>query len=814
MRDWLNEVRHATRVLRAAPTATAVAILSVAIGIAASSTVFSWVRTVLLDPLPGVRDSADIVTLETVAPSGDLIDSSYPDYRDFRDHTRSLAGLVAFKERPLEMGPDGASDRVWAMMVSGNYFDVLGVKPALGRFFTRDEQVERPGGAPVAVLSARLWHSRFQGDPDVLGRTVRLNRQAFTVVGIAPAEFRGTIVGLSYDVYVPLMMQGPLTGSGDWLSSRSSRPLYLFARLAPGVSLEQARAEVHTVSLWLAKEYPSTNQGLSARLLPLSQATRGAQKELGLVLKILLAVGGIVLLIVCANVGHIQLARTVSRRRELSVRLALGASRARLLRGVLVESVLVALLGGALGLLATPWLTGLLPLLFPVGDLPLDLARQVDGPVLGFTLVLSLASGALCGLLPAFRGTSANVSEALRDGARVTVSREALRLGGLLVVPQVALALVTVTGAGLLLQSVRNARGIDPGFDPRGVLLVGLDLSTRGYTREQGLGYFDRVREKTLMLPGVQAAAFAEDVPLGPDGGSWEDIQVDGYVPRDGESMKIYRNLVSPGYLDLMRIPLEDGRDFRADDRQKEPSVAIVNQAFVRRFFGGQAGVGRTVHGWGRSLTVVGVAGDSRYHTLRETPQPYLYVPLRETYASDTGLALHVRTRGDLATLQAAIQRELAAVDPTVHASVALPLADYIAFSYARQKIAASFLSLLATLAVLLAALGLYGVLAYGVAQRAHEMGVRSALGARPLDILRLVVIRGMGIASVGLGLGLLASLAVGRLLEALLIDVRPSDPVTMSLGVGLLAAVAFAACLLPARRATRVDPMIVLRAE
>jgi predicted permease len=346
------------------------------------------------------------------------------------------------------------------------------------------------------------------------------------------------------------------------------------------------------------------------------------------------------------------------------------------------------------------------------------------------------------------------------------------------------------------------------------VLLVGVDLSGHGYTREQGLGYLERLRERSSALPGVQGVALAEDVPLGPDGGSWEDVTVEGYVPRDGENMKIYRNLVSPGYLGVMRIALQEGRDFSTADDATAPTVVIVNEAFARRFFGGQPAVGRTVRGWGHPLTVVGVAADSRYHDLREASQPYLYVPLRQSYGPDTGVALHVRARGDLAVLQAAVQRELASIDPAVHASAAMPLVEYISFSYARQKIAAAFLSLLAALAVLLSALGLYGVLAYGVAQRAHEIGVRSALGARPLDILRLVVARGMAIAGLGLGLGLLASLVAGRLLGALLIQVRPTDPATMALGTVLLATVAFAASVLPARRATRVDPMVVLRSE
>jgi predicted permease len=814
MRDWLIEMRQAVRVLWATPAATLVAALSVGLAIAAGSTVFSWVRVILLNPLPGVREAGRIVTLETVAPSGELIDSSYPDYRDIRDHTQSLAGAIAFKERPLELGPDGATQRVWALMVSGNYFDVLGVKPARGRFFAGDEQAERPGGAPVVVVSAGFWRSRLQADPNVVGRTLRLNRQAFTVVGVAPAEFKGTIVGLAYDVYVPLMMQGPLTGSSDWLSSRSSRPLYLFARLAPGVTLEAARSEVRAVSRRLAEEYPSTNQDLSATLLPLSEATRGAQKELGLVLKVLLAVGAVVLLIVCANVGHIQLARTVSRRREFSVRMALGASRRRLLRGPMTESLLIALFGGAVGLLATPWLTGLLSLLFPATDLPLDLTGNVDGSVFGFTLLLSLGSGVLCGLLPALRGVAGSAGEDLRDGARVTAPKEALRLGAMLVVPQVALALVSVTCAGLLLQSVRNARGIDPGFDPRGVLLVGLDLSGRGYTSEQGLDYFERVRERASALPGVEGVAFAEDVPLGPDGGSWEDVTVPGYVPQGNESMKIYRNLVTPGYFGVMRIAFEEGRDFTPVDDARAPAVVIVNTAFVNRFFGGQTAVGRTVRAWGRSLDVVAVVADSRFHDLREVPQPYMYVPLRQFYGPDTGVALQVRARGDLVTLRAAVEGELAAINPAVHASAAMPLVEYIAFSFARQRIAAAFLSLLACLAVLLAALGLYGVLAYGVAQRAHEIGVRGALGARTLDILRLVVARGMRITAIGLGFGLLASLATGRLLNALLIGIRPEDPATMVLGTALLAAVALAACVLPARRAARVDPMVVLRSE
>jgi len=810
--NWLRDLHQAARALRRTPAATAVSVVSLALGIAACSTVFSWVRAILLDPLPGVRQPERIVTLETVGRSGELIDSSYPDFRDLRDRTRSLAGVIAFKERPLELGPRGASERVWGLLVSGNYFDVLGVVPALGRFFAGEERSDQPGRAPVAVISSRLWKSRFQSDRGVIGRTVQLDGQSFTVVGVAPSAFPGTIVGLAFDLFVPLTMQGSLGGSADALTARGTRPLYLFARLGEGVALGAARAEVGAVARQLGVAFPATNQGLGATLLPLAQATRGAQSELGRVLRVLMAVAGIVLLIVCANVGNIQLVRALARRRDLAVCLVLGASRRRLLRGLAAESVVVALAGGALGLLATPWLADLLPLLLAGADLPLGFSGHLDLGVAAFTLLAALLAAGLTSLVPVLRGAARDPYAELRNGSRATAAHAVHRIGGLLVVPQLALALVTVTGAGLLMQSLAHARNRDLGFEAKGVLVLGLELPSRGESAEQGLAALAQIGRETVRLPEVEAAALAADVPLGPDGGSWEDLAIAGYLPQPGESLKIYRNLVSPGYFELLHIAREEGRLFADRDDARAPTVAIVNRTFARRFFAGGPAIGRQLTGWGRPLTVVGVVADSRYHDLREPPQPYFYVPLRQFYRPGMEVALHLRSPADLGALGAAARRQIAAVAPEVRVSWAQPLAEYVAFSYAPQRVAAALLSALAALAVFLAALGLYGVLAYGVAQRRREIAIRTAVGARPLDVARLVVRRGLLIAAAGVALGLLVALAAARLLGALLVDVGPGDPLTLGGAATLLAAVALAASLVPARRAARVDPMEVLR--
>jgi predicted permease len=813
METVLQNLRYAIRMLRKTPGATSVAVVSLALGIAVNTTVFGWIRGVLLNPLPGVGDSSRIVTIETIAPSGTMIDNSYPDYQTWRDHATLLSGTIAFKERPLGIGSDATTERAWSLMVSGNYFDVLGVRPALGRFFEGDEQSDAFDAHPVTVIGYAMWETRFNGDPGALGRTIALNRRPYRIIGVAPEGFPGTINGLRFDLYVPLTMVASLTGSSQWLADRDARPLYLFARLRPGVSLEQARAEVASLAAVSAQQFPGSNRGISAGLLPLAHARRGVQNELGPLLRILMAVGALVLLIVCANVANLQLARAESRQREIAIRLGLGASRGDLIQQLVTEGLVLGVASGALGVLLSAWLIDSLRLFLPFVEYTVVLPDAIRGQELAFAAAAAVVASVAFALVPAARASAIDVVQAIKRGRQTDNARSG-RIGGVLVMAQVALAMAALVTAGLLVRSFENARRTNPGFDTRNVLLVGINLSTAGYDRAAAQVYLDRAMSQVSALPGVKRVGLAEDVPLGFNGGSWEDLSIDGYVPGPSENMKIYRNLVAPGYFDLMGIHLVEGRDLSDRDTRETALVAVINETFARRYFVGASAVGRRFTAGGDPVTVVGVVADSKYHELSEPAQPYFYASLRQTLNASTGVALHVRTSGNPLSVAPTILEAIRAVDPRVPTDVTTTLEEYTSAAYFTQRLAASLLSILGGLALLLSAVGLYSLMAYGVARRRREIGVRMALGASHGHILRLVVGRGLRLLVAGVGAGMLLAAVGTRALSALLFGVSPLDLGALAGAVGLLTIVAFAATYVPARAAARVDPMRVLRAD
>jgi predicted permease len=819
MDTTVQDVRFALRVLRKAPGATSVAVLSLALGLSVNTTVFSWARAVLLNPLPGVAAQDRIVTIETVAPSGEMIDTSYPDYRDYRDRSTLLDGVIAFKERPLGLGADARADRVWALLVSGNYFDVLGVKPSLGRFFDGVERSDTFDAAPVAVLAHSLWKTRFGGDPEIVGRRIMLNRQPYTVIGVAPEGFGGTITGLRFDLYVPLTMQASLTGGSQWLSIRTARPLYLFARLKPRVDLAQARAEVQAIAASLARENPASNRGISATMLTQAHARRGIQSNLGELLQLLLALGGFVLLIVCANVANLQLARATVREREIAVRLGLGAKRSRVVRQLLTESIVLGAAAGGVAVLASAWLVEAFRLFAPFVEYPLALTLAIGGREVAFAGLASIGAALIVGIWPALRLTDHEVADVLKTAGRLSgPDRRTGALRAALVVGEIALAMFALAAAGLLARSFENARRADPGFEPRGVLLAGINLSTGGYDRSGGLGYLRRVVEETRTLPGVGAVSLSEDVPLGFNGGSWEDIAVDGFVPAASDSMKVYRNLVAPGYFALLRIPHVEGRDFRANDDRSAPMIAIVNDEFARRYYGGASPIGRRFRAFGAQHTIIGMVKTTKYHQLGETPQPYFYVPLWQHFSANTGVALHLRaaaaTTGATDALIPAVARQLQSIDPAMPPPLFVSLPDYMGASYFVQRTAAMLMGVLAALALILASLGLYSLIAFGVSARRQELGVRVALGAASADIVRLVLGHGVRIAACGVVAGCFLAAIGTRALGSLLFGVSPFDPLTLAGAAALLTIVALAASYIPARGAARTDPMSALRAD
>ena len=811
----LQDVRYGIRQLRRSPGFTAVAVLTLAIGIGASTTVFSWIDAVLLRPLPGVENANELVAFETIAPNGDFLTTSYPDYRDYRDHLTSLAGLAATQFTPLSVGSEDHAQQVWGELVSGNYFAVLGVKPILGRAFSPDEYGERPNAFPIAVISSRLWRSYFNADPLIVGKTIRVNQHELTIIGVAPPEFRGTVSGLAFDVWVPFMMHPQLQGVGEWmLRDRGTRQLLGIARLKPSVTLDQARAEIAELARYMSKAN-ELDAGISATVLPIWKSHFGAQSLLLKPLEILMVVCVVVLLIVCANVANLLLARFTARQKEFSVRLALGAGRFRLTRQVLTESLVLAAAGAAAGVALTMWMGGALQYMFPPSHFPVALDVRVNGQTLLFTALACVAAALLSGIVPGLQVARTDVNDSLKEGGRSgTAGVRSQRARALLVVSEVSLALVALVCAGLLLRSFEALRRIDPKFDPDHVLLSRFFINTSGYNLEQRKQFCVRLRQKLESEPIVTDVAYSDVEPLGLLAAWWEDLQIEGYVPSIGENMKVYRSVVSPGYFRLMRIPMLEGRDFTEQDDETRMPVMILNQTFVKRFFGGQDPIGRKVHGWGEWFTVIGEVKDSKYHNLTEAPVPFFYVPFRQIYRADMGLAFYIRTTIDPDKAIATMRREVRAVDPNVAIVDALPLAEHIVNTLYAEEVAASLLSTLGGLALLLAAVGLYSVMAYSVTQRTHEIGIRMALGAESMHVLKLVVSQGLALTFMGIGAGLLAALALTRLLTSFLYGTTTTDPTTFITVSFLLATVAVLASYIPARKATRVDPMEALRYE
>ncbi len=691
---------------------------------------------------------------------------------------------------------------------------MLGVRPELGRVFSPDEYGDKQGGYPVAVIGHALWQRFFNADPAAIGKTVRVNRQLLTVVGVIPDEFRGSIAGLAFEIWVPAMMATELNLMPDWmLRDRQTRSFVALARLKPGVSMDSARAEIATVAGELGKVYPKTNQGITATVLPLWQAHFGAQGMMLGPLQILMAVCAVVLLIVCANVANLLLARAMARQREFGVRMALGAGRLRLVRQLFIETLLLGALGAIVGAPLSIWMGQSLAFLLPRGVYPVHLEVATNPDMLAFVVVICLVACFISGVAPALQLVRGDFNEALKEGGRSgSAGAASQRIRGLLVMSEVALALVAIIGAGLFAKSFQVARKINPGFDTRNVLVSHLYLSSAGYSVPGRKLFCRQLRERLEAEPGVAAVAYADSVPLGFEGSSWEDLQIEGYVPGPSENMKIDRNVVAPGFFGLMRIPLLDGRDFTELDDEKANPVMVVTEAFAHRFFNGRNPVGYKVRGWGKWFTIVGVVKDTKYHRPNEPSQPYFYVPFRQVYRADLAIAVYVRMAGDTAQGLVAMRRVVRALDPNVGVFDAMPLAESITASLFPQKVAASLLGALGTIALLLAAVGLYSLMAYSISQRTQELGIRMALGATPADVLKLVVRQGMGLTAAGLLLGTAAAVAVTRLAAGMLVDVSATDPLIFAGAALFLALVALLATCIPARRATRIDPVVALR--
>ncbi|MEO8596093.1 MAG: ABC transporter permease [Candidatus Solibacter sp.] len=820
MRTLIQDLRFGLRSFWSSPGFTAVAVLTLALGIAFNTTVFGWVNGLLLRPFPGSSKSEQLAVMEVStegAPNG-ANQFSWVDYLDYRANLKSLSGMAVHREEVFTLGSDLNAQPLWGELVSGNYFDVLGVRPASGRTFTSQEDANVPGAFRVAVISDRLWRSRFHGDPAAIGKTLYVNQRELTIVGVAPPEFRGTMPGLVFDIWVPATMAHELGMLSERaLRSRGNRTMYAIARLRDGTTRQRASAEALAYSRSLAAAYPKSNTGVTAMVLPVWEFHSAAPGLLLQPLRILMAISVLLLLIVCANVTNLLLARSVARRKEFSIRLALGAGGWRLSRQLLTEAVLLASGAAVAGTLLASWMAEALPALVPKINAPVMLGIQFNARVLLFTVLTCAATALLSGILPALFWFRSDINETLKEGGRSgSQGAQTHRTRNLLVIGEVALATLALIGAGLFVRSFQTARSIDQGFDTRNVLLARFYLSGSGFTAPQIQQFSQRLQDRLRAIPGVEAASYADYAPLGSNSGPYDQIEVEGYMPARTESMNVNRTQVSPGYFPLMRIPLLQGRDFRLDDAlpgdpAKAPPI-VVNQAFVHQYFGAGVALGRRVKSGRDWYTVIAVARDSKYFDVAEAPRPHFFLP----FQGNTGQQLYffIRAAGQPAALAAGLRREVVAVEPRASSFDLMAFAEWTGVTLLPQKAAASLTAGLGLISLLIAGLGLYSVMAYAVTQRTQEIGIRMALGAQPRDVLGDILRRGLALTAIGLALGLFASLVVTRLIAGMLVRISATDPLTFLGGAAFLLLVSALASYIPARRATKVDPVIALRCD
>ncbi len=800
--------------LKNSPGFTLVVVATIALGVAVNATVFSWIDFVLLRPFPAAGNPGQLAFIESRTGSDPIHNISYLDYKDYRDHLTLVSGLAVGRFTPLSLGPEGKTRRAWAELVSANYFDVFQVKPVLGRTFRPEEGADRPGAFPIAVISYKMWQTEFRGDPQILGKTIRLNRRDLTIIGVAPPNFRGSLTGVVFDVWAPITMAEAM-GTGKWtLTYRATRDLTsAIARLKPGVTVEQASAEVATMAKLLAAAHPDTNRGIDAAMVRVTQLHLGATALLRKPLSILMGVCLLLLAIVCANVTNLMLARAVGRQREVGIRLAIGARRTRIARQLFTETLLVAAAGACGGLILVLWLGDALVALMPRQDIPLDFGGSLSLPTLAFTLAVTVMATLLSGTAPALLLCRADLNETLKEGGRGGSGSRTHRLRGVLVLGEIALAMVALVGAGLFYRSFRNACAIQPGFDMAHVSVSQFYLSNAGYSAQEQWDFCRTLEARLKTVPEVAGVTYSDFVPMTIAGSPYHRIEVEGYAVAPNEETTVHRAVVPPGYFKVLGIPLLEGRDFTEQDESGKPIVIIVNQSFARRFFQGRSPVGRKLRMEGNPVTIVGMVKDVKYHSPLEGPIPFFYIPFRQWFFPGLNFSVFIKANGDPLRLTGALRREALALNQDAVFTTQL-LEDAASASLYVQKVASTLLSVVGIVCLLLAAIGLYSVMSYSVTQRTRELAVRIALGARPSDVRLLVLREGLKLTIPGLLGGALLAALGSRLLDQMLVRVGATDPATFGAATLFLALVALMSCYVPAYRATRVDPIHALRTE
>jgi predicted permease len=823
MRDLLQDVRYAARVLAKSRAFALVAVVSLAIGIGANTAIFSLANTLLFPRLP-FTDPARLVDVhEAASHHRGPLSVSYPAYRHYRDENRVFSQLACWGELPLSLGTNEAARQAHGMIVSGNYFEMLGLGPAQGRFFTKEED-ETPGAHAVAVISHRFWQRHFGGDGAIVGRAVTLNGTPFTVIGVAPEKFTSTIPVYAPDVWVPMMMQEQVMPASRRLGERNAEWLYMTGRLREGVSAEEAQANMSLLAGNLAAAYPEMNrrEGEPDRnrggieLTPVGALPRDEHFGLMGFLGLMFAVASLVLLIACANLSSLLLSRAAARRREIAVRLALGASRWRLVRQLLTESVLLSLTGGALGVLLAYWMIDLLLAFKPALEIPLEFTVAIDARVLALTFALSIATGILFGLVPALQSSKSDLTSDLKDDARGGGFRRS-RLRDMFVAGQIAMSLLLLICAGLFVRALAHASTVHPGAEPERVQTATFDPHILGYDETRTREFYRQLIERVRALPGVEGASLAMMIPVG-DAQAGTIIGVGGHESygadlSDEHAAGVHTelNVVSPGYFQTMKIPILRGRDFTEADREGAVNVAVIDDNMARRYFAGVDPLGRHFREEGKIYEIIGVAESGNFRTLNREPRPFVYLPFAQRGGGgfNSRMVLHVRSNLGAGETYAMIRREVALIDKNVPLQEPMAVSEYMKFSLLPQRIMTGVAGVFGVTGLLLAALGIFGMVSYSVAQRTHEIGVRMALGARSADVLKLILRQGLRVTLIGVAAGLAGAFAVTRLLERLLYGVSATDA-GVFFGVSLLLAfVAVAASYVPARRATKVDPMI-----
>ena len=833
--EMFQDLRFGMRMLGKNPVFTTVAVMSLALGIGANTAIFSLVNAVLLKKLP-VKNPDELVLLHWVSGKkypakaisgnmdmrGDQSSStsfSYPAFEQFRDHNEALSDLFAFTDAGrLNVSVDGQAELVSGQLVSGGYFDGLGVSTILGRAITAED--DRVSSAePVAVISYAYWQRRFARDPAAVGKTIYINNSPFTITGVTPPEFSGTLqVGSSPDLSVPMAAQPLVMTEGPLFDQASYWWLQIMGRLKPGLTEQQARASLDPLFQQSVAESQATSEEKTATArLEITSGSRGlseVREEFSAPLFILMAVVGLVLAIACANIANLLLARAATRQKEIAVRLALGASRLRLIRQLLTESVLLAIIGGALGSLFAYWGKDLLLMLLPEESMRFSLDLSMNARVLGFTAAVSVLTGILFGFAPALRATRVDLTPALKDNAR-SMSKGKSRLGKALLVAQVAMSLLLLIGAGLFVRTLQNLENVELGFNRENVLLFKVDPTLNGYKGPRLVNLYKQITERIEAIPGVRSTSLSSHALIS-NSASIMSVEAEGYTPHPGEDTTAYAQAIGDNFFNTMEIPLLMGRGFNSRDDENAPKVAVINETMARTYFSSDNPIGKRfrVKAFKAQVEVVGMVRDAKYSSVRRKTPPAFYIPYLQRATGLGQMSFEVRTEGNPTEMVTAIRQVVQEVDKNLPLFDVKTQSEQVNATLAQERLFARLSSFFGLLALMLACIGLYGLMSYAVARRTHEIGIRMALGAKGGDVLWMVMREILTLVLIGIAIGLPAALAAMQLISSMLFGLTATDPLTICVATLFMIAVAAFAGYLPARRASRVDPMVALRYE